>query len=142
MPHLSMRRPISSDGAVGTGRLHDLEQTALRHKVPVEDVLLIAVNLYGITSAQDRHRARVNLRLVRRPDVAWQTIVPLKQSASPFRLRGDELSLNGEVVAHVERIDADEAVGGYFLNEGRAVTLNPNAHSRCVGCGWCPNSHA
>ncbi|MEU7080949.1 hypothetical protein ABZ938_24580 [Streptomyces sp. NPDC046409] len=60
MPHLSMRRPISSDGAVGTGRLHDLEQTALRHKVPVEDVLLIAVNLYGITSAQDRHRARVN----------------------------------------------------------------------------------
>ncbi|MEU4007185.1 hypothetical protein AB0H30_01645 [Streptomyces pseudogriseolus] len=41
---------------------------ALRHGVPVEDVLLIAVNLYGITSDQDRHRARVNLRLVRRPD--------------------------------------------------------------------------
>ncbi|MEH0399309.1 hypothetical protein QA789_27360 [Streptomyces sp. B21-088] len=137
-----MRRPISSDDAVGTDRLHDLEQTALRHKVPVEDVLLIAVNLYGIASDQDRHRARVNLSLVRRPDVAWQTIVPLNQPASPFRLRGDELSLNGEVVAHVERIDADEAVGGYFLNEGRAVTLTPNARSRCVGCGWCPNRHA
>ncbi|MFJ4973028.1 hypothetical protein [Streptomyces sp. NPDC088755] len=140
MPHLSTRRSIPSDGTVGTGRLRDLEQAALRHGVPVEDVLLIAVNLYGITSDHDRHRARVNLRLVRRPGTAWQIIVPLNQPASPFRLRGDELSLNGSVVAHVERIDADEAVGGYFRNHGRAATLNPNARSRCVGCGWCPNT--
>ncbi|MEU8954878.1 hypothetical protein AB0C93_11285 [Streptomyces sp. NPDC048518] len=103
-------------------------------------MLLIAINLYGITSDQDRHRARVNLRLKRRPDVAWQIIVALNQPASPFRLWGDELTLNGEVIAHVERIDADEAVGGYFRNEGRAATLNPNARSRCVGCGWCPNT--
>ncbi|MBQ1100990.1 hypothetical protein KBY55_34285 [Streptomyces sp. b94] len=140
MPHLSMRRSISSDGAVGTDRLLHLEQAALRHGVPVEDVLLIALNLYGITSDQDRHRARVNLRLVRRPDAPWQIIVPLNQPASPFRLRSDELSLNGEVVAHVGRIDADEAVGGYFRNDGHAATLNPNARSRCVGCGWCPNT--
>ncbi|WP_308408611.1 hypothetical protein [Streptomyces sp. AC627_RSS907] len=72
--------------------------------------------------------------------MAWQIIVPLNQPASPFRLRGDELSLNGLVVAHVERIDADEAVGGYFRNDGRAAPLNPNARSRCVGCGWCPNT--
>ncbi|WP_328908635.1 hypothetical protein OG230_03450 [Streptomyces sp. NBC_00234] len=140
MSHLSIRRRISPVGAVGTDRLHDLEQAALRHGVPVEDVILIAVNLFGITSDQDRHRARVSLSLERRPDVAWQIIVPLNQPVSPFRLRGDELSLNGEVVAHVERIDADEAVGGYFRNEGRAATLNPNARSRCVGCGWCPNN--
>ncbi|MGC5234425.1 hypothetical protein [Streptomyces albogriseolus] len=68
-----MRRSISSDGAVGTDRLHHLEQAALRHGVPVEDVLLIAVNLYGITSDQDRHRARVNLRRVRRPDAPGQS---------------------------------------------------------------------
>ncbi|MDT0615210.1 hypothetical protein [Streptomyces lancefieldiae] len=140
MPHLSMRRSIPSDGTVGTDRLRDLEQAALRHRVPIEDVLLIAINLYGITSDHDRHRARVNLRLVRRPDTAWQIIVPLNQLASPFRLRGDELLLNGSVVSHVERIDADEAVGGYFRNDGQAATLNPNARSRCVGCGWCPNT--
>ncbi|MFB7298132.1 hypothetical protein ACH4LQ_31115 [Streptomyces globisporus] len=140
MPHLSMRRSIPSANAVGAARLHDLEQTALRHGVPVEDVLLIAVNLHGITSVHERNRARVNLRLARRPDTTWQIIVPLNQPASPFRLCGDELSLNGSVVAHVERIDADEAVGGYFRNDGRAATLNPNARSRCVGCGWCPNT--
>ncbi|WP_329430182.1 hypothetical protein [Streptomyces anthocyanicus] len=73
MPHLSMRRPIPPDGAVGTDRLCDLEQAALRHKVPVEDVLLIAVNLFGITSDHDRHRARVNLRLVRHSaETSWR----------------------------------------------------------------------
>ncbi|WP_255306178.1 hypothetical protein [Streptomyces sp. Wb2n-11] len=140
MPHLSKSQAISSDGAVGAARLLHLERVALANGVPVEDVLLIAVNLYGITSDQDRHRARVSLRLVRRPDVPWQIIVPLNRPASPFRLRRDELSLNGELIAHVERIDADEAVGGYFRNDGRAATLNPNARSRCVGCGWCPNT--
>ncbi|MFF3976608.1 hypothetical protein [Streptomyces sp. NPDC001828] len=140
MPQLSVHRPIPAASTVGSDRLRDLEQAALRHGFPVEDVLLIAVNLFGITSEHDRHRARVNLRLVRRPDIEWQIIVPLNQPASPFRLRGDELTLNGSVVAHVERIDADEAVGGYFRNHGRAATLNPNARSRCVGCGWCPNT--
>lgn len=140
MPHSSMSQPITPSSAVGIERLQHLERAALDHNVPVEDVLLIAVNLYGITSDLDRNRARVNLRLVRRPDVPWQVIVPLNRPASPFLLRGDELSLNGEVVAYVERIDADEAVGGYFRNNGRAATLNPNARSRCVGCGWCPNT--
>lgn len=136
----SMSQPVVPGRTAGSERLQHLEQTALEHNVPVEDVLLIAVNLYGITSDQDRSRARVNLRLVRRPDVPWQVIVPLNRPASPFLLRGDELSLNGDVVAYIERIDADEAVGGYFRNDGRAATLNPNARSRCVGCGWCPNT--
>ncbi|MEK8146354.1 hypothetical protein NKH18_49080 [Streptomyces sp. M10(2022)] len=47
--------------------MRNLERPALRRGVPVEDEVLIAVNLYGITSDQDHHRARVNLRLVRRP---------------------------------------------------------------------------
>ncbi|MEH0572890.1 MULTISPECIES: hypothetical protein [Streptomyces] len=125
----------------GDQSLRDLEQSALQYGVPVEDALLIAVNLCGITSEhQERHRARINLRLVRQPAVAWQVIVPLNQPASPFRLRGEDLVLDGKVIAHVERIDADEAVGGYFRNNGRAATLNPNARSRCVGCAFCPNT--
>ncbi|MEU2415754.1 hypothetical protein ABZ736_30955 [Streptomyces sp. NPDC013099] len=85
MPDPSMRRSIPVDGTVDIDRLRDLEQAALRHGVPVEDVLLIAVNLYGITSDHARNRSRVNLRLIRRPDVAWQIIVPLNQPASPLR---------------------------------------------------------
>ncbi|WP_424892257.1 hypothetical protein [Streptomyces sp. XH2] len=125
----------------GVRSLADLEHSALAYNVPVEDVLLIAVNLFGISSQhRERHRARVNLRLMRDPARPWQVIVPLNRPASPFVLRGEELSVGGTAVAQVERIDADEAVGGYFRNGGRAVTLNPNARSRCVGCAFCPNT--
>ncbi|MFI5804452.1 hypothetical protein [Streptomyces sp. NPDC051561] len=127
--------------ATGAQRLNDVERSARAHDVPLEDALLIAINLFGISSDHaERHRARVNLRLVRRPEVVWQIIVPLNRPASPFRLRGDALWLDGRVVAHVEQVAADEAVGGYFRNDGRAATLNPNARSRCVGCGYCPNT--
>ncbi|HJD80236.1 hypothetical protein [Kitasatospora aureofaciens] len=113
---------------------------AEHHAVPVEDALLIAINLYGISSAHGRHRARISVRLTTRLDVAWMVIVPLNAEASPFRLVGDELSLGGEAVGTIDRVSADEAVGGYFRDGGRAATLNPNARSRCVGCAFCPNT--
>ncbi len=117
-----------------------LERSALQYGVPIEDLLLMAINLYGVFSGQDRHRARLSVRLVRQPGVPWQVIVPLNAAASPFELHAGELSLQGKLIAHVERVDADEAVGGYFRNDGKAATLNPNARSRCTGCAFCPNT--
>lgn len=113
---------------------------ALRYGVPVEDVLLLAVNLFGISSDQQRHRARLTIRLTREPEVPWMVIVPLNAADSPFRLREEELFIDREVVGQVQRIDADEAVGGYFRDDGRAATINPNARSRCTGCAFCPNT--
>lgn len=108
--------------------------------MPVEDALLIAVNLFGISSDQNRHRARVTVALSSEPDIPWMVIVPLNSPSSPFRLVGQDLCLGEAPVGHVRRIDADEAVGGYFRDGGRAATLNPNARSRCVGCAFCPNT--
>jgi hypothetical protein len=121
-------------------RLSDVEALAIRHGVPVEDVLLIAINLHGVSSSQEKHRARIAVRLTTRPSVAWTVIVPLNAKASPFQLQGDVLLLGGDAVATVDQVAADEAVGGYFRDEGRAATLNPNARSRCVGCAFCPNT--
>jgi len=120
--------------------LPEVQRMAVAHGVPVEDALLIAINLFGISSVHGRHRARVSVRLVSRPDVAWMVIVPLNAEASPFVLLGDELTLAGVPVGAVERVAADEAVGGYFRDGGLAATLNPNARSRCVGCAFCPNT--
>ena len=117
-----------------------IRRLADQHKVPVEDVLLIAINLLGIASAHGRHRARVAIRLASRPEVPWMVIVPPNAMASPFLLRGDELTLAGSSIGTVERVAADEAVGGYFRDNGRAATLNPNARSRCAGCAFCPNT--
>jgi len=120
--------------------LDDVARAASRYGVPVEDALLIAVNLYGVGSAQDRRRARIIIRLDSRPTASWQVIVPLNAIGSPFRLDGPNLLLGEERVGSVHRVDADEAVGGYFRDGGRAATLNPNARSRCAGCLFCPNT--
>jgi hypothetical protein len=117
-----------------------ISRLAARYCVPVEDALLMAVNMFGISSELQRHRARVAVRLAAAPEVAWQVIVPLNAVASPFTLCGEDLFIGDEVVAQIQRIDADEAVGGYFRDQGRAATLNPNARSRCVGCAFCPNT--
>ncbi|MEU6357814.1 hypothetical protein ABZ896_52450, partial [Streptomyces sp. NPDC047072] len=123
-----------------TPSLTSVERLAARYSVPVEDALLISINLHGISSDIARHRARVLVRLDTAPSVPWQLIVPLNAARSPFRLEDGQLKLGGERIGSVERIDADEAVGGYFRDGGRAATLNPNARSRCVGCAFCPNT--
>jgi hypothetical protein len=111
-----------------------------RYEVPVEDILLIAINMHGISSDQPRHRARIAVRLATAPSVPWNVIVPLNANRSPFTLDGDQLSLGRRPIGNVQRIDADEAVGGYFRDNGHAATLNPNARSRCTGCAFCPNT--
>jgi hypothetical protein len=118
----------------------NVARMALHYGVPIEDTLLIALNLHGIASDQNKHRARVTVRLASAPNVSWMVIVPLNASQSPFNLVGQDLRLGEDLVAQVDRIDADEAVGGYFRDNGRAATLNPNARSRCVGCAFCPNT--
>jgi len=60
----------------------------VRHHVPVEDARLIAINLYGISTSQNRRRARVTVRLASEPDVPWMVIVALNAAGSPFTLSG------------------------------------------------------
>ncbi|MGW5688890.1 radical SAM protein [Nonomuraea sp. NPDC003754] len=140
-PQLPIHRSdATAQAPVSTLSMAHIEACALAHHVPVEDALLIAINLLGVSSAQPRNRARLTLRLARATQRAWMVIVPLNQAASPFRLHDRELVLDGVTVAEVERIDSDDAVGGYFRRQGRALTLNPNARSRCVGCAFCPNT--
>lgn len=135
-----MTNTLSGNSSARSLGLSEIDDLAAEYDVPIEDVLLIAINLYGIFSGHVRHRARVIIRLISAPAVPWQVIVPLNAAESPFSLTGDELSLGSHVIGHVQRIDADEAVGGYFRNGGRAATLNPNARSRCTGCAFCPNT--
>jgi hypothetical protein len=101
---------------------------------------LIAMSLYGISYDQNRHRARVTVRLTSEPDVPRMVIVPFNAQGSPFNPRGQDLFLGGDVIGHVRRVDADEAIGGYIHDGGWAATLNLHARSRCVGCAFCPNT--
>jgi hypothetical protein len=123
-----------------TRALDELGRLALRYDVPIEDALLIALNLYGVDSIDAHNRARLTLSLVRAPEERFLVVVPLNRTDSPFRLYGDMLTFGGNEIAHVHRVDADAAIGGYFRAGGDVLTLNPNARSRCTGCAFCPTT--
>ena len=120
--------------------LPDARDLADGYDVPVEDAVLMALNLFGVGSSDPRHRARMALSLTSEPTAVWNIVGPLNAVDSPFRMVSRDLFLGADLVGTVHRVDSDEAVGGYFRDGGRAATLNPNARSRCVGCAFCPNT--
>lgn len=120
--------------------LDEVGRLSLRYDVPIEDTILIALNLYGVDSVAGHNRARLTISLTRAPDERFLVVVPLNRTNSPFLLHDDVLLLDGAPVAEVHRIDADAAIGGYFRADGEVVTLNPNARSRCTGCAFCPTT--
>jgi hypothetical protein len=124
----------------GTSTLDEAGRLARQYRVPIEDVLLIALNLHGVDSFEAHNRARLTLSLTRAPDDRFLIVVPLNRSGSPFRLYGDALTLDGQAIARVHSVDADAAIGGYFRAGGEVITLNPNARSRCTGCAFCPTT--
>jgi hypothetical protein len=95
----------------------DATALACRHGIPTGDVLLTAISTYGIRSVYDRDHAHVVLRLRRPANPVRTTVVAaLNAAQSPFALRHDELSLDGDVIGHIEHLAVEhitaEAVTG------------------------------
>jgi hypothetical protein len=92
----------------------DATAVASRTGMPIGDVLLIAVSACGIRSVYDRDKTRVALRLCRPAgEVRAVVVAALNANQSPFALRHNELSLDGEVIGHVEHLALGHPAGEY-----------------------------
>jgi hypothetical protein len=120
--------------------LSEAERIASDWDVPVEDVALIALNHCGLSNEDRGQRSRIVLTVASRPEEQIHLILSLRRPSSPFTLRDDTILLGDEPFAHVDRLATDDTVLGYWRNGGRALTLNSNARSQCVGCAFCPNT--
>lgn len=121
------------------GRINDLAQ---RYDIPLPDVQLLALNLFGLASGVGEGRARMEVRLDSDPATEWHVIVPTGRSVSPFELAADDLFLSGTRVGAVRLIEHDDARLGYKRADGQVLTLNTNRRSTCTGCVFCPNTLA
>src|ERR1700736_3658374 len=110
------------------------------YRVNREDILLIALNVYGVRSSLPHPRMRLRLRLIERPEDEFFFILPLGREKSPFELFPDEIRFCGQPFAAVTQLENDDAVLSYFRNGHRVLTLNSNARSQCTGCAFCPNT--
>jgi hypothetical protein len=118
------------------------ECLASDHDVAWTDLLLIALNVYGIRTPAGA-RVRIDLHAPDEPEPRL-VVVPSGRPESPFELVGGALVVEGREVARVDRTVADDAVPGYLRcwdgERWRAATLNPNSRSRCTGCAFCPTT--
>lgn len=119
-----------------------IEELATAYNVPLIDIQLIALNLYGIASNLGDSRARMKVYLDADPNTEWHLIVPTGQSTSPYELIDNVLFYFGKRIAFVRLVEHDDARLGYLRVGGQVLTLNTNKRSTCTGCVFCPNTLA
>jgi hypothetical protein len=122
--------------------LAPLEKLSTACGIPLQDLQLMSLNLFGISSNIGDGRARMELRLDLDPRTEWHVIVPTNMSTSPFRLENDVLFLNEDRISTARLIEHDDARLGYLRAAGQVMTLNTNRRSSCTGCVFCPNTLA
>jgi hypothetical protein len=118
------------------------EELASAYDIPLADVQLMALNLFGVASNVGDGRARMEVRLDADSANEWHLIVPTGRAASPYGLKENELLLSGRRIAAVRLLEHDDAHLGYVRVGGQVLTLNTNRRSTCTGCVFCPNTLA
>ncbi|MBM7789564.1 hypothetical protein [Tenggerimyces flavus] len=119
---------------------YDAHELAKRYGVCFDDVLMIALNVFGARSDPGFPRARMLMHLRSRPEEPLRQGLPLARANSPFLVRGDQLFFDNQLIADLEEVEHDDALWGYFRNHCRVLVLNSNARSQCTGCVFCPNT--
>ncbi|WP_156937580.1 hypothetical protein [Haloglycomyces albus] len=105
---------------------------ATRHNVEWSELVLIALNLYGLRGTNPES---LRLRLLAEDD-EYLTVVQANKTTSPFSLRAHvsptspqhglrELCVDGTTVAEIIDVEPSETVRGYLRANGTAANLNP-----------------
>lgn len=113
------------------------EKLAKTHQVPVLDVLLIALNRYGILADSQENRLRFKIRFTGHSDEVFYLALCLNTYNSPFRLRDNAVYLGDNKIADIFDIEKDTCDSTYFRRDKTELTLNSNLRSQCKGCAFC-----
>lgn len=108
------------------------------YNVPLQDVISIAINRYGIICKDvSDNRLRFDLNILDNDNKMFFAVCVNTYSDSPFLLKDSKLYLDSDVIAKVSNIEKDTCTSTYFRNNKKAITFNSNSRSKCVGCKFC-----
>ncbi len=114
----------------------DIEFLAQEYNIPVEDVLFIALNRYGVTMDCDDNRIRFYLKL-NTLNEEYFLATCVNTYPSPFSIVGSRLYLDNKEIGVMSRIEKDTCTSTYFRCGLGAMTVNSNSRSQCAGCKFC-----
>jgi len=105
--------------------------------VPQTDLLLIAINRYGIRADVPDKRLRFKIRFLDCNEVFYMAVC-INTFDSPFHF--DEcghIYMNEEKIGDIFDIEKDTCDTTYFRRNKTEMTLNSNMRSQCQGCTFC-----
>ncbi|PIV43757.1 MAG: hypothetical protein COS26_00115 [Candidatus Nealsonbacteria bacterium CG02_land_8_20_14_3_00_40_11] len=113
-----------------------IQELSRKYNIPVEDIILIALNRFGVYTDIPEKRIRFKLKL-NTVDGLFYLAICANTDTSPFILKGDNLFLNGNSIGIITERENDTCDSTYFRRNKTALTLNSNSRSKCRGCKFC-----
>lgn len=118
--------------------LKHFDSLASKYEVPIQNVVAIALNRYGIIyRGVEDNRLRFNLQILGEEKPTFFAVCVNTYKESPFELIDNKLYLSNQVIGEVTNIEKDTCTSTYFRNNKKVITLNSNSRSKCVGCKFC-----
>lgn len=111
-------------------------ELANRYHVPVEDILLIGLNLSGVRFRKvENDRGRFSLTMPSRRSY-YLAMTITDSPLSNFTHDGLIISLGDQEIGKATEIEKDTCTDSYWRNRTH-LTLNSNSRSICRGCNFC-----
>lgn len=107
-----------------------------KYNIPIEDIILIALNLSGINADILRRRIRFRLKLNRCTETFYLAVC-VNTRKSLFSIKDNNLLFNNKPIGIISEKENDAAETSYFRRDKTALTLNSNSRSKCRGCKFC-----
>lgn len=114
-----------------------LKMYSEKYDIPFTDVMLIALNRYGLCADVPDKRLRFKFRPFSCTEIFYLAIC-VNTYESPFTIGGNNvLLLNGSELGQIFDIEKDTCDATYFRRQKTELTLNSNMRSQCKGCTFC-----
>lgn len=108
-----------------------------KYNIPPVDVLLIALNRFGIAGNFEDKRIRFRLQPLLFDEIYYMAVC-VNTYDSPFFIgKENKLFLSENEVGRVIDIEKDTCDTTYYRRNKTELTLNSNMRSQCHGCTFC-----
>jgi len=116
--------------------IFQVEELSKKYNIPIEDIILIALNCCGIQANIPEKRIRFKLKLNSCKELFYLAIC-VNTRESPFFMKNNKLFLYDKEIGNVIERENDTCDSSYFRRNKTVLTLNSNSRSKCRGCKFC-----